>query len=1089
MGIAQEAGTEHNLYWDLKDIDGNQFENAIYNVLSKELKTHLYNDVKIKQTPLVNDGGKDIIIEFSCETLDLFGISFYKREKSNAKVYIECKSTNSKQALRREKFMPSLERGSQDKIDYYVLLTNSKILPVDYFKAESLLKSRRIQFVLIDQYLLAKFLKNKNYNCFPSIPLYEGKDEFYVQYQVYPNNSNENMYDIYFTFRNYSQAVQNYTISLLTDVNWSTEENSFSFTVETNCACSKKISLVCDNENEYKTLVFKVETGKFESFVDIKGINIEESYTPPFIGKYHNKILSHMFENITDSNYDHLFCLWGESGIGKTRIVNELKNKLSDGYFDIYECSLKKNNVSTIQDIQEFLIKKKYISNNEKKLYPKDLYQTILYCKNLFRVAIIFIDDFHNSTSEFIEQIKKLRDHSAPVILILCGRTDYLEGDTKYYSFVQWTLENLKKQQNVWTVKPLCPKETKNLIRVMINDIPEEALNTIYKLSDNNPLYVVQFIEYLLDEKIAYVVNRNTVGIIDPTKFQSHNFLPNKITDIYKKRINNLIQESKKEGKNYLRFLFILTLFGGQISVNIVEHYFDLDGTVVSFLRKRGFISRRKNYFIFYHESLKLYVQNMLIENERNKKDTSDYILNLPEQAWIDLPIYTKGRIYLWSGNIEKSIEIFTPIIDTIKDIKNISNIDIDPSIYEYLDDILQIFKNKSEYRELISKIINVKVYINLHHFVPINAATECDKSLSYIRNSTVLKGDNKLILSLLVQKAHSLLNSGMNMEGELVLKELQAKWMVSKEQFDSKSVFDMFDRLCAIYIKFNCYDMACDYSKLELDVAKGEGDNSLAAIAYRTRSKLFYLNNPDECLSSLNKVDELLKTNPSPRIQLNNEIYRAIVELTYNSSNDYDEIISRVEKLRNRASEQNLNRADIQSNMVLAASYLKRGSSKDLIIARETAMRAINCSISYGIPSYMWQLYNLVAIIDTKLKKSNDKIKQSFENSFDILDKQNLLFIGRNDLCYSNILAISNMGFFLSRFSFQKTFNSRMSRITYCAAGTETQTQEKHKKQLTQFELTEIYEKAKNKEILFSLSNSSNLLRDNETGYFIALT
>ena len=60
-----------------------------------------------------------------------------------------------------------------------------------------------------------------------------------------------------------------------------------------------------------------------------------------------------------------------------------------------------------------------------------------------------------------------------------------------------------------------------------------------------------------------------------------------------------------------------------------------------------------------------------------------------------------------------------------------------------------------------------------------------------------------------------------------------------------------------------------------------------------------------------------------------------------------------------------------------------------------------------------MWQLYNLLAIVDTKLKTDNNKIKQSFEMSFDILNRQHLLYVGRNDLCYSNILAISNIGFF----------------------------------------------------------------------------
>lgn len=1089
MGITQSAGTEHNLYWDLGNMLGNKFEDTIFEILLIEYKAQLRKDVKINQTSRVNDGGKDIIIEFSCRSLNLFGISFSKGDQSNSVVYIECKSTNSQQALRREKFMPSIERGSKHKIDYYVLLTNSKILPVDYFDAESLLNNKGIQFVLVDQYLLARFLKNKNYNFFSKIPLYEGKDEFYVQYQVYSNNLDDNTYDIYFNFRNYSQYVRLYTISLLTDVNWSTEENSFSFTVDTNCAYSKKISLICDNENGYKTLIFKVEAGEFESFVDIKGINIEESYTPPFIGRYHNKILSRMLENITHPNSEHLFCLWGEAGIGKTRIVNELRNKLAGGYFDIYECSLNKNNNSAIQGIQDFLIKNNYLSTDIKNLYPKDLYNTILNCSSLTRVAIIFIDDFHNSSPKFIEQVKNLYCHSAPVILILCGRTDYSAGDTIYYAFVQWSYEKLKKQQNVWNVKPLRPKETKNLIKVMIKGIPEEALNTIYKFSDNNPLYIVQFIEYLLDEKLAYVVNQNTVGIINPTKFRSHDYLPNGITDIYHKRIAFLIKESNKENKDYLRFLFVLSLFEGQISVNTVENYFDLEGTVVSFLCKRGFVSRKKNYFFFYHESLKLYVQNLLVNSKQYKRELSDYVLNLPTQSCDNLPIYTKGRIYLWNNNIEKAIEIFTPIMNTIKGIQNISNIDIDPSLYEYFDDILQICRNKSKYRELATKTINGKIYINLHHLIPINAATECDRSISYINSSPVLKGDNKLIHSLLVEKAHSLLNSGMNMEGELVLKELQAKWLISRDQFDIKSVFDMLDRLCAIYIKFNCYDMACDYSKLELDMAKRDNDNSLSAIAYRTRSKLFYLHDPMECRNSLNKVDDLLKINPSSRIQLNNDIYRSIMDLTYNSENSYNAIIEKVEKLTHLASEQNLNRADIQSNLVLAAAYLKRGFPKDLIIARQKVMKGINCSIRFGIPSYMWQLYNILAIIDTKLKKRNDKVKQSFENMFDTLYRQNLLFIGRNDLCYSNILAISNMGFFLCRYSFQKTFNARMSKITYCIDGTENKVSKNNNKRLTQIELIEMYEKASKKELLFSSSNSSNLLRDDETGYFIALT
>lgn len=1086
MGITQSIGAEHNVYWNIGYLLGNRFEDVIYNILIKEYQIRLNKDINIDQTPRKNDKGKDIIIEFSCQTLNLFGINLSRGDIDKATIYIECKSTNSRCALRREKYMPSIEKGGRPGINYYVLLTNSKILSADYYEAEQLLNSRKIKFVLVDQYLLARFLINRNYyDYFDEIPIYDGEDDYYVQYQIYENEVDDNAYDIYFNFRNYSSYSRLYTIKLLTNVNWKTKENSFSFTLDANCAAAQKISLSCDQGNDFRTPVFRIEAGIHELFAEIKGINIKEVYNPPFIGKYHNRILFSILKNISSPNCDKLFCLWGEAGIGKTRIVNELAEKIKSSRFDFFSCSMTKNNTRIIRDIQDFLISKKYATSDVKNKYSNNLYDIIGNCSHAVKTAVILIDDFHNVLPEYIEQIKKLANHSAPVILILCGRTDYTEGDTTYYSFVQWTFENLKLHQNVWSVKPLRPKETKRLIRVMIQRIPEEALNTICFYSNNNPLYIVQFIEYLLDNKIAYIVNRNTVGIINPAEFQVHNYLPNGIEDIYKRRIDYLIRVAKEDDNDYLMFLFNLSLFNGQISVRTSERWFDREGKITEFLLKRGFIIKRNKYLTFYHESLKMYIQKMLSESLIYKKKVSEQFLKLPEEAWSDLPIYTKGRLYLWANKTEKAFEVFNPIIDSIKKIKNISNINLDPLTYEYFDDILQLFKSKANYGQLAKNAINGKIYITLHHFVPMNAAIECDKGLTYIKSSSELRKDKSLIYSLLVQKAHALLNSGMNLEGELVLKELQAKWLVSNKDFDSKSVFDMLDRLCAIYVKFNCFDIAHDYGKLELDAAEKSGDCSILAIAYRTRSKLFYLNDMEECRNSLNKVDEMLRLVPSNRIQLNNNIYRAIVDLTYNNMNCYNEIIDSVKEMTNSAFEQNLNRADIQSNMVLAAAYVKRGTFEDLKTARQKTVRALNYSIRFGIPSYMWQLYNLLAVIDTRLKADSNKVKQSFEMTFNTLKRQNLLYVGRGDLCYSNLLAISNIGFFLRRNSYQKTFNSRMSMLTYC----DSNTKKGINRGISGAELAEIYEKAMDKKFLFSASDSSKLLRDDETGYFLALT
>ena len=56
---------------------------------------------------------------------------------------------------------------------------------------------------------------------------------------------------------------------------------------------------------------------------------------------------------------------------------------------------------------------------------------------------------------------------------------------------------------------------------------------------------------------------------------------------------------------------------------------------------------------------------------------------------------------------------------------------------------------------------------------------------------------------------------------------------------------------------------------------------------------------------------------------------------------------------------------------------------------------------------------------------------------------------------------------------------------LTYCDSNTEKGTN----RRISGMELTEIYEKAMDKKLLFSTANSSKLLRDDETGYFLALT
>ena len=51
MGITQSAGTEHNVYWNIGHLLGNEFEDVIYEILIKEYQIRLNKDIKFKQTP------------------------------------------------------------------------------------------------------------------------------------------------------------------------------------------------------------------------------------------------------------------------------------------------------------------------------------------------------------------------------------------------------------------------------------------------------------------------------------------------------------------------------------------------------------------------------------------------------------------------------------------------------------------------------------------------------------------------------------------------------------------------------------------------------------------------------------------------------------------------------------------------------------------------------------------------------------------------------------------------------------------------------------------------------------------------------
>lgn len=1099
MSATKEIGNSPNLLWNIDNIDGHEFENWMYAILSKLLEKYFDHGVTIEQTPGSGDKGKDIIVKSPISLKSVFFQDFLLKDKNDITIYFECKSTNNPK-LKFDKIISNVVNSKYDDIDYFVLITNATIIPDTYYKTYIDLLQQNIEFVLIDQYLLAKTIYEMKIEDTSNIPLADFQPAFCAQYQVLKHKDGEGktVFDIPILLRNYTIKNRSITIKLISDENWEMDGEDTSFLLHPFGSVIKKFSFKHISYDGIEELRIYLKNQNEESIIPIEGVNYKEVFIPYFVGKAHRQILQELKTSIVSAN-NHLdiFYIWGEAGIGKSRIAEELFRDLSGRNFQLKVIKLSPKYDDPTEQIEDFLMDKKYI--------PEKIDDTfcniIKSCKNAYHHAVILIDDFHYANKNFTEQLKKIYGFKVPVTIIVCGRNDYSEGQLYYYSFIQWTLD--KRKEFCWNVQPLLPDETRDFIKITVNSIPNEALNVIQKKSMNNPLYIVQYIEYLLDTDVVALNNRNTVGILNIDTFPTKDSIPDRISKIYQKRLEHLNQVHKDN--SYVSLLLLLTVFAGELSLDLVYNYFSSDSDIVEVLIQKHFIKLGNNKTIqFIHESLFIYFKNYLEKTKSYKFLIANQILNNRSIFENFLSDYEIGRLYFWQNQKQEAKIYFQNGTNKISDISNYSNINIDIKLYEYLYDIFKLYM-KNDW-DIAKKALVARIYITLHHFAPMKAVYDCEKVFSLVQKSSNFLSDDTFVNTINSLKAHALLNAGHLSDGEMVLKELLSEYLVNPDTFDKQSLFDVVDRLASVYIKYNCYNLAHNYVKWEMKIAElinhESGKKSLLAIAHRTRSKLFFFQNAKESLKSLKIVNQMPDQESSKRIYCSNRLSQYIYDMYYDDNCNWFDINSGAEQIRKIAVEQSFDRVLVRSDMVLSVCALKLAQKRaDLSVSKKIVERGIDESIRLGIPGYIWQFYNLLAIIDTRLEYDTNHLNQIFETIFAQLLKQNLLYLGNRQLCFCNLLAISNYGAFLHKHFPISRFKQKMSNISYAGylpscnyncsgiqCGYTCSFDNKY--------LNEQYHSAKENHLLFTKetplltdANSLKLLKDDATKYFIPIS
>lgn len=1016
----------NNQDWNLGKDLGHGFEDYIYKIIVKILQTTFSPDIQVYQTEPTRDGGRDIIIE-SRKKFELFGIDFFLKGKDKIKIYIECKST-TQDTVSYDKFAKNVIIAGQDKVDYLLLVTNKTISPYTFYSVSENASESGYEFILIDQYILYNYLKKNQLDKWKLDDVDIDKSQIVISYQTDKGIHNRRpCMDLYLFCRNYSDDIAECELELVTDWNWKVFSDKAPFILEKNKGKCIKLKLFKEFTEGLDDIVLHLNRNNHLNSITLQGDTLSYDFELPLSGEIHKHIIVQTEETLNSLNNFLWINLYGEAGVGKTRITDELNKLFISRNIRTITCncvnSQKKSTFTSIINTTSKILKMHLDSSN--------LLELLHDIEDDFLWTVLFVEDIHNADKEFIkmlDSVLKIEHIDFSVILITTGRDDYTVFNEDYFLL----LEKLNNEDNPYIcnyfVEPFSDEECINLIKRTIKDIPEEALCKLHGLSNNNPFYLVHFIEYLLEIKLVNLLNRNTVGIPNVLTFAEKLYIPKAIEELLEKRYQ--ILKHFELGGKCQNFLKSAALYGVHFPKQLLYHYFDENEYAdLEILFKGHFIaSLDDEMFRFDHETVYLFFKNKVFHKTQKQ---SLYKKLYSNKNIFDIYDTLKQGVILYNlKNYTDAKQCFNEPISEIKNMDNVSSENISVEYFEYFDYIYEIFKMEKELL-LMKKTIQAKIYVAMHNLSLGQATQAFEDSFFLIDNYH--NNDEPFFLDIRQLQASFYLHVGRISEARGIMNGLLAKERMSEAIFSEEIRFNLFERASSLYIHSNHIQPAIEYNKLSFQIAEQMNNDKLKALAKINEAKLYFFSDTAKSYGLMLEAKKYLNKCMVPRINCHNElgILTADIILEDSLKDSIELYIERAENLLKFSIEVNYPLDIIRSHFILAILYFLM-PNQNLEISKKHLNYGIDASVRYGILKLMGNLYNLKALIEVYEDQSINDITATFNTMIDYLKQEDLLFLGNLDFSYSNIILLTNYLIFLDEFALESQKYQFLSQITY---------------------------------------------------------
>lgn len=1005
--------------WNLKEYCGLAFEKHLHNVLCYNLHSYLNKGLHIFETPNTRDDGKDIVIK-STIPFTAFGIDFSLKGKDEIKVYMECKSSNEYK-IDLDKFSKNLLIANHEDIDYLILITNMTISPFAFFQAMQNARDYDYEFLLVDQFLLYKYLAESSFEIGNYTPPSKVED-LSVSYQICKGRlEGRPCFDLYLFFHNNIEKVSIARFRLQTDRNWKLSNSEFEVILDSHKAECKKIVVEKEFWDGSDDIVLDFMLNEEHKLVEVKGTSLNYNFETPLVGEAHKTIIRDLNNTIYENIHFKIFHLHGHAGIGKTRVIDEIcKVSFERGvHITNYRCIKKQNGTTT----DSFLKELEKVTGIVPKHTILETLQGITSCLVKY---LIIIEDIHNATEEFFDEIEKLKSFitpKAPIVFILSGRDDYSVYNEKYFGFLDTFINISNDDFKDVEIKPLTDSECTSLIKMIIEEVPDSVLKKIQTASQNVPFYIVQFIEYLLEIDLIFLVNRNTVGISNITTFNQKLYIPPKVENIISARFKNLKQE--KAGKKLQQFLLLLAFYELEFPKSLlVDLFSDEEMKQLDILFTRHFLKfSPSNQIMFDHENIYLFLKQQLMSSSVSKIVCKN-IFDQPN-IFNRLDELKKGRIFFHLNNYKDALICYEEPIKEISMMKNVSSENLNPLYFDYLEDIYFIHKkNKNE--RLQRKTVLAFMYLAMHNQENGKAACTFEKVSTWIEKYHSL--DKKLIITFKQLQSHFYMQNGMLSKSQKNMNELIAMERVQKDLFDDNVRFNLFDRYASMNLQFNHKQPALLYNQLSKEIANQLEDKKLLTLSYITEAKIHFFENPATSYELMLKAQSCLTSENVERIKCHNDLSIITVKLLLKKDSP-DVLLKETQTVLNKIIKLKYPTAEIRANFLLAVLYFIKNSLES---ANKHIEICIKISIRYGNSKLMAPIYNLKAMIAYVEKQPTELIYKYYSTMVSYLRHQNLLFLGALDFGYGNIINLTNYAKFLMEYGLESELYRFMGQISY---------------------------------------------------------